>query len=219
MAAIIGLFLLILLVIWARKRYLEKIRLLHQELEDKREAAFRQETDIAKMQEKVDQVQAESRANILTLELIMRIITVITPGMKWDLVMENLTVYLLRTPGVVAFEIARKKGEKLEIEGYSELTRSYISARVPYDPEDCLACYCQVNNKPVHITDIVSEYKKYLLDRDTRIEVYTSAIGVPMYLEHSQKASLFLFSDQKDFFDTSSLKALGVVAAYIEQIV
>jgi hypothetical protein len=149
----------------------------------------------------------------------MRIISVITPGMKWDLVMENLTLYLLRTPGVVAFEIARKKGDKLEIEGFSELTRSFISARVPYDPEDCLACYCQVNNKPLHVANLAIDHKKYLLERDSRIEVYQSAIGVPLYLEHSQKASLFLFSDRKGFFDTRSLKALGVVAAYIEQIV
>jgi hypothetical protein len=216
---IIGAVILILLLRWARKRYNGRLRLLHEELESKREAAFRQESDIVKMQENLDQVRAESRANILTLELLMRIISVITPGMKWDLVMENLTLYLLKTPGVVAFEIARKKGEKLEIEGFSELTRSFISARVPYDAEDCLACYCQVNNKPVHIANIAREYKDYLLERDSRIEVYKSAIGVPLYLEHSQKASLFLFSNEEDYFDTSSLKALGVVAAYIEQIV
>lgn len=216
---IIAILILFVVLRWARKRYRERLRLLHEELETKREAAFRQETDIARMQENLNQVRAESLANILTLELLMRMISVITPGMKWDLVLENLALYLLRTPGVVAFEIGRKKGDRLEIEGFSDFTRSYISARVPYDPEDCLACYCQVNNEPVHIANIARDYKQYLKERDKRIEVYTSSIGVPLYLEHPQKASLFLFSDREDFFDTSSLKALGVIAAYIEQIV
>jgi hypothetical protein len=215
---ILGL-ILIETVRWFRRRYREKVRLLNEALESKREAAFKQENDMAKIQEDLDQVKAESRANILTLELLMRIISVISPGMKWDLVLENLAVYLLRSPGVVAFEIGRKKGDKLEIEGYSNYTRSFISAWEPYNAEDCLACYCQVNNEPVHIANIARDYRKYLLERDKRIEVYTSAIGVPLYLEHSQKASLFLFSDNEDFFDTSSLKALGVLAAYIEQIV
>ena len=201
-----------------RKRYRTKIDSLAKELKSTKVEATIQEANLEQIQKKQQLEETDLRITSITLELLRRLILKINPEMKWDLVLEHLSVDLMRIPGVIAFEIARKQGKKIEFEGYSELTRSFISASTNCDPMTCLAAHCFEQNKPVIFNDISKANLEILEDQDKRIEVYKSLVGVPFYLQHSQEAFLFLYSNKTDFFDEYNAKTLGILSAYLEQI-
>ncbi len=201
-----------------RKRYREKIDSLIKELKSTKAEASLQEANLEQIQKKQQSEETDLRITSLTLELLRRLILKINPGMKWDNVLEHLSIDLMRIPGVIAFEIARKQGNKIEFEGYSELTMSFTSATAANNPSTCLAAYCLERNKSIILDDVSQASRELLGDRDKRIEVYKSVVGVTFYLQQSQKAILFLYADKTDFFDEYNLRTLGVLAAYLEQI-
>ncbi len=51
------------------------------------------------------------RAHMLSMDIMHRLISKVTPGMKWDLVLEIISIDLLKFPGVVAFEIGTRQGK------------------------------------------------------------------------------------------------------------
>ncbi len=53
---------------------------------------------------------------------------------------------------------------------------------------------------------------------DRRLDHYKSAISVPFYLEN-EPAIFSVYSDKSGLFDEYSLKAMGVFATYLEQII
>jgi hypothetical protein len=169
----------------------------------------------AKKEKKTD--QRLLRAHLLSMEIMHRLISKINPGMKWDVVLEIISIDILKLPGVVAFEIGTRSGKSIEFEGFNELVRNFTVDRVAYDPRSNLSSYCMEIAQPVVFNDLNEDAGRLLSDWDQRLKQYASAISVPFYLEKKQ-AVLSIYSEQLDLFDDYSLKAMSVFATYLEQI-
>jgi hypothetical protein len=137
--------------------------------------------------------------------------------MKWDEVLEIISIDMLKLPGVVAFEIGTRKDKGLEFEGYSEKVRNYTSERIAYHPEKNLSSYCIKHGKPCMFHQIEEEAPGLLPDWDRRLEKYKSSISVPFFLE-SAPAVFSVYSDRAELFDMYAQKAISVFVAYLEQI-
>lgn len=66
--------------------------------------------------------------------------------------------------------------------------------------------------------NIAEDAMRLMSNPDKRLEQYKSAISVPFYLEN-EPAILSLYSNRTGLFDEYSLKAIGVFATYLEQII
>ena len=65
--------------------------------------------------------------------------------------------------------------------------------------------------------NIVEDSNGLISKTDRRLDHYKSAISVPFYIEN--KPAIFsVYSDKPNLFDEYSLKAMGVFATYLEQI-
>ena len=137
--------------------------------------------------------------------------------MKWDAVLEIISIDMLKLPGVVAFEIGSRNGKYIEFEGYSEKVRNYTGERIEYNPDINLSSYCIEHTKPFMFNHIEDQAIRLLPDWDRRLDKYESSISVPFFLE-SKHAIFSIYSDKVDLFDIYAQKAMSVFAAYLEQI-
>ncbi len=137
--------------------------------------------------------------------------------MKWDVVLEVISLDLLKFPGVIAFEIGTRKDNHIEFEGYSERVQSFTTSRVKYEPEANLASYTLNKSRPMTYNNIEEDSNKLISKPNRRLDHYKSAISVPFYL-NNKPAILSVYSDKPGLFDEYSLKAMGVFATYLEQI-
>jgi hypothetical protein len=138
--------------------------------------------------------------------------------MKWDLVLEIISIDLLKFPGVVAFEIGRRQGKSLEFEGYSEYSKGFTTASVKYQPNSYLSSYTMELAKPMIFNDLKEDIESLSLEKEKRLNHYRSAVCVPFYLEKNP-AILILYSDKPGYFNKYGLKAIDVFTAYLEQII
>ncbi len=172
---------------------------------------------MSKVKEEMKLIQRQHRANLLILEIMHRLISKLAPDMKWDMVLEIISLDLLKLPGVVAFEIGIRVGEDIEFEGYSERVKGFTTARMQFDSNTCLAAYCIYGAKALVFNNLTEQSKTLLTKRDRRLDSYKSAISVPFYL-NNKNAILSIYSDKEDLFDDYTLKAMSVFATYLEQI-
>ncbi len=215
------LFLMVLiltLVLFNRRRkYSRNITRLTQGLQLEKEVIEKKDADLMKAKKDIKLEQIHIRAHMLSLELMHRLISKVTPGMKWDVVLEIISLDLLKFPGVIAFEIGTRKGKHIEFEGYSERVRSFTTSRIEYEPEANLASYTLSSSKSMIYNNIEEDSNGLISKPDRRLDHYKSAISVPFYLEN--KPAIFsVYSDKPGLFDEYSLKAMGVFATYLEQI-
>ncbi len=212
LAAVVFLF-------WSQKR---KFRLalskLNQGLEAKNVEVYKQEADLNKVREEMRLKQRERKANLLILEVMHRLISKIGPETKWELILETMSLDLLKLPGVIAFEIGVHRGKHIEFEGYSEKVRGFTSAKVPFDPGKSLAAYCITNAKAFIFKRLPEEATAILDKKDLRIGGYKAAISVPFYIKNNH-AIITLYADKEDLFDEYTRKTIQIFATYLEQIV
>ena len=218
---ILGLMLtgiLVYLFFSQKRRFKLVLTALNQGLKAKEEEVVKQEADLLKVREEVRLKQRERKANLLVLEIMLRLISKIGPSTKWDLVLENISTDLLKLPGVEAFEIGVHRGKNLEFEGYSERVRGFTSAKVPFDPDISLAAYCIAHAKPFLFNRLKDEGHVLLKKKDTRIAAYKAAISVPFYI-NNHEAILTVYAGKEDLFDEHMRKAFQIFASYLEQII
>jgi hypothetical protein len=187
-------------------------------LEAENKELKKRDADLSIARQEMKLKQAQSKVNILILEVMHRLIAKISSDMKWDLVLEIISLDLLKLPGVVAFEIGTRAGKFIQFEGYSEHSKNFTSAQRPDNPDTCLAAYCIYHAKSFVFNNLAEQSKKLLIKRDKKLEEYKSAISVPFYL-NNKNAIIFIYSDTEDLFDDYALKAMEIFAAYLEQII
>jgi hypothetical protein len=218
----ISLVLFLSLLSWylinRKRKYSHDISVLTRGLESEKEVIEKKEADLLKAKKDIRQDQIQIRIHMLSLDIMHRLISKISPGMKWDMVLEILSIDLIKFPGVIAFEIGVRKGKQIEFEGFSERVKSFTSSRLPYDPDANLASHTMNGSKPMIFNNLPDDARRLVSSTDTRLGHYKSAISVPFYLEN-ERAILSLYSDKPGLFDDYSLKAMGVFASYLEQII
>jgi ligand-binding sensor domain-containing protein len=218
----ISLVLLISLLSWylvnRKRKYSHDISVLTRGLQTEKEVLEKKDADLQKAQKDIKQDQLQMRIHMLSLDIMHRLISKISPGMKWDLVLEILSIDLIRFPGVVAFEIGVRKGKEIEFEGFSEEVKSFTSSHIPFAPDTNLASYTLNASKSIIFNNIPEDAQRLISAPDKRLVKYKSAISVPFYLEN-ERAILSLYSNKPGLFDDYSLKAMGVFASYLEQII
>ncbi len=208
----------IILIMWyRRKRYLANTARLTEGLRMEKDALEQRDADLHEVKKEAQLEHRQVRAHMLTLEIMHRLISKITPGMKWEETLEMISLILLKLPGVVAFEIGIREGNHIQFEGYSEWVRNFTSDRVPYDPAVSLAAYCMEKAQPTLINQLASEAIKLVPSWDRRLNRYGSAISVPFFLENRQ-AILSIYSDKEALFNDYALKAMTIFVTYLEQI-
>ena len=213
--------LLLVLILWLflyrKRQYSEYIKRLNRGLQIEKEALEKRDADLVNVKKKIQFEHRQLRAHMLSMEIMHRLISKVTPGMKWDVVLEIISIDLLKLPGVMAFEIGTREGKFIELEGFSERVRNFTTERISYNPDVNLAAYCIENAKPLMFNHIEEEVDRILSEWDCRLTKYKSVISVPFYLENKH-AVLSIYSDKADLFDDYSLKAMSVFATYLEQI-
>lgn len=182
-----------------------------------KEAVEQKDADLQEVKKEIYLEQRQLRSHVVSMEILHRLVTKITPGMKWDAVLEIISIDMLKLPGVMAFEIGTRKGKFIEFEGYSEKIRNYTSEKILYNPELNLSSYCIEHEKAFMFSHIEDQATRLLPDWDRRLDKYISSISVPFFLE-SKHAILSVYSDRADLFDMYAQKAIAVFAAYLEQI-
>ncbi len=175
------------------------------------------EADLQKVKKEIYLEQRQIRSHVVSMEILHRLVSKITPDMKWDTVLETISIDMLKLPGVMAFEIGSRKGKFIEFEGYSQKVRNYTSERILYNPDTNLSSYCIEHENAFMFNHIEDQAVRLLPDWDRRLDKYKSSISVPFFLE-SKHAILSVYSDKEELFDVYALKAISVFAAYLEQI-
>jgi len=218
----ISLFLVILILtlflVSRKRKYSHNITQLTQGLQLEKQEIEKKDADLLKARKDIQSDQLQIRAHMLSMEIMHRLISRVSPGMNWDLILEIISIDLLRFPGVVAFEIGVRKSGHIEFEGYSERVRSFTSSRITYEPEANLASYTINRSRSMIYNDIPEDAMRLIFKPDKRLDQYKSAISVPFYLEN-EPAILSLYSNKTGLFDEYSLKAMGAFATYLEQII
>jgi len=218
----ISIFLVILILtlflMHRKRKYSYNISQLTQGLQLEKEEIEKKDADLLKAKKNSQSDQLQIRAHMLSMEIMHRLISKVSPGMKWDVVLEILSIDLLRFPGVVAFEIGVRKGKQIDFEGYSDRVRSFTTSHITYEPDANLASFTMNRSRSMIYNNIPEDVKRLISKPDKRLEHYKSAISVPFYLEN-ESAILTLYSNKPDLFDEYSLKAMGVFATYLEQII
>jgi hypothetical protein len=217
---VLGGFVLILvfgMFFYQRRKQGAYIESLTRGLQREKKAAEERNADLEEVKKEIYFEQRQLRSHVLGMEILNRLVSSISPGMKWDEIMEIISIDLLKLPGVMAFEIGTRKGKFIEFEGYSEKVRNYTSERIEYDPDTNLSSYCIAHEKPFTFNHIEDQAIRLLPDWDRRLDKYRSSISVPFKLE-SRQAILSVYSDKAELFDLYAQKAMSVFAAYLEQI-
>lgn len=220
-ASIFIAFLLICLVVFLLKRkrgYMQKISELKQVLRQDKTEIERTAADLKQAEENIVFEQNRSRAQLFGMEIVRRLISKISPGMKWDMVLEIISDDLLKFPGIVAFEIASRKGKNIELEGYAEHKKGFTSASLPYQPEADFACHALDIGRPMLFNQLKMEMESLSLDKAERLAPYESALSVPFFLKN-QSAVIIIYSNNPDYFTKYGIKAIEVFAAYLDQII
>jgi len=204
---LLGMLLLLLIagLFFYQRRKLEK------------NAAEQRDVDLQEVKKEIYLEHRQIRSHVVSMEILHRLISKINPGMKWDAVLEIISIDLLKLPGVMAFEIGSRKGKFIEFEGYSEKVRNYTSERILYNPDINLSSHCMEHEKAFMFNHIEDQAVRLLPEWDRRLDRYKSSISVPFFLE-SRQAILSVYSDKTDLFDVYAEKAISVFAAYLEQI-
>jgi ligand-binding sensor domain-containing protein len=201
-----------------RRKYSLNITRLTQGLQLEKEEIEKKDADLMQAKKDIKLEQRHIRAHLLSMEIMHRLISKVNPGMKWDVVLEIISIDLLKFPGVIAFEIGTRTGKYIEFEGFSERARSFTTDRIEYEPETNLASYTMNRSKSMIYNDIEEDASMLITKRDRRLDQYKSAISVPFYLEN-KPSILSVYSAKPGLFDEYSLKAIGVFATYLEQII
>jgi len=213
------MFLILMLFLFNRRRkYSHNITRLTQGLQLEKEVIEKKDADLVKAKKDIKLEKLQIRAHMLSMEIMHRLISKVTPGMKWDVVLEIISLDLLKFPGVIAFEIGTRKGKHIEFEGYSDRVKSFTTSRIEYEPESNLASYTMNRSMSMIYNNIEEDSIGIISKPDRRLDHYKSAISVPFYLEN-EPAIFSVYSDKSGLFDEYSLKAMGVFATYLEQII
>jgi ligand-binding sensor domain-containing protein len=215
--AISMLVLLLMLFYYQRKKHGAYIHKLTEGLQQEKKAVEQREADLQEVKKEIYLDQRQLRSHAISMEVLHRLISKISPGMKWESILEIISIDMLKLPGVVAFEFGIREGKFLEFEGYSEKIRNYTSERIVYNPEVNLSSYCIEHAKPFLFNHIEDQSLRLLPKWDHRLDQYKSSISVPFILE-SRQAIFSVYSDKGNLFDVYAQKAIAVFAAYVEQI-
>jgi sugar lactone lactonase YvrE len=194
-----------------------RINRLSQGLQLEKRAVEQRDADLQEVKKEIVLEQRQLRSHVVGMEILHRLISKITPGMKWDAVLEVISIDMLKLPGVVAFEIGVRKGKFMEFEGYSEKVRNYTTERIAYNPQTNLSSYCIEHSKTYLFNHLEADAIRLLPDWDRRLSKYKAAISVPLFLE-SNHAIFSIYSDKAGLYDAYAQKAISVFAAYLEQI-
>jgi hypothetical protein len=197
---------------------MQKISELKQVLRQDKTEIERTAADLKQAEENIVFEQNRSRAQLFGMEIVRRLISKISPGMKWDMVLEIISDDLLKFPGIVAFEIASRKGKNIELEGYAEHKKGFTSASLPYQPEADFACHALDIGRPMLFNQLKMEMESLSLDKAERLAPYESALSVPFFLKN-QSAVIIIYSNNPDYFTKYGIKAIEVFAAYLDQII
>ncbi len=215
--AICMLVMFLGLFYYQRRKQGAYIHKLTEGLQLEKKAVEQREADLQEVKKEIYLDQRQLRSHALSMEILHRLISKITPGMKWESILEIISIDMLKLPGVVAFEFGIREGKFLEFEGYSEKIRNYTSERIVYNPEVNLSSYCIDNAKPFMFNHIEDQALRLLPRWDHRLDQYKSSISVPFIME-SKQAIFSVYSEKANLFDIYAQKAMAVFAAYIEQI-
>lgn len=215
--ALLILGVTIIYVVARRKKYRQSISELARGLQAEKEEIEKRTADLEKAKDHILIEQRHVRAQRVSMEIMHRLITRVSPGMKWDVVLEILSIELMKFPGVVAFEIGSRKGKYIEFEGFSERAGTFTSARVEYNPDENISSYTIDISKPMIYNQLKNDVERLSLQPEKRLGYYKSAISVPFYLE-KEPGVLTLYADKTDHFTKYGLQAMGVFATYLEQI-
>ena len=217
-AVVILLVLTFMLYLFSRrKRYSLNISELSRGLQEEKIEIEKKTADLEEAKGHILMEQRLVRAQSLSMEIMHRLISKVSPGMKWDVVLEIISIDLLNFPGVVAFEIGSRKGDHIEFEGYSDKVRNFTNARVEYKPRENFSSYTLDLAEPMIYNDLNGDAERLSLKREKRLSHFKSAIIVPFYLEKNP-AVLSLYAMEADHFTKHGLQAMDVFATYLEQI-
>jgi hypothetical protein len=210
--------IVIILLIKSKQKYRQNISKLTQGLQQEQDEIVRRDADLEKAKDSIQFEQRQIRAQTFSLEIIRRLVSKINPGMKWDMVMEVISIDLLKFPGVVAFEIGTRNGKYIDLEGYSEHKKGFTTTRFEHQPEANFSSYALDCARPMIFDVLEEEFEGLTLKKEKRLNHYLSAVSVPFYLEN-KPAVLLLYSDKPRYFTKFGLKAIEVFTTYLEQIV
>jgi ligand-binding sensor domain-containing protein len=219
----VGLFCALLLgllvgyLLNRKHTYRQKISELSRVLLQEKSEMKRTHADLAYAKDSMVLEQRQLRAQLFSLEIIRRLISKISPGMKWELVLEIIANDLLRFPGIVAFEIGVRQGAYLEREGYAAHLDNFTTARLAYQPKVDFCSYAMDLGRPMIFSHLKEEIRRLSLEEEKRLAPYQSALCVPFYLKN-KPAMLFIYSDKPEYFTRYGIKAIEVFVAYLDQI-
>jgi ligand-binding sensor domain-containing protein len=217
---LVALILLSFLVLWwAQKRKLRQTREnLGHALEEEQEELKKQEADLSQVRAEMRLLNRESKANLLILEILHRLITKISPTTQWEAMLEIISQDLLKLPGVVAFEIGLREGTEIHFEGYSEHKKDFFTFSEAFDPDTSLGAKSMVSAKAQIVKRLGQDGQILSRENEKRLAGHESAICVPFFV-NNKNAVFAIYADQEDWFDEFTAKAMEVFTAYLEQII
>jgi ligand-binding sensor domain-containing protein len=215
---LVFLSLFFVVIVFIKQKYKRDIDILAKGNYLEKKEIEKRETKLAKVEHNLLSRHHLVRTQMLSLEIIRRLISKIEVGMKWDLILEIISIDILKFPGVVAFEIGIRSGDQINFEGYSEKSKKFTSDRVDYQLHNNLASYTISLSKPMIYNNLSEDIKYLNLKNVQRHGNYKSAIYVPFY-HRKEEAILILYSNKQGYFTQFGLKAVDVFTTYLEQII
>lgn len=197
-----------------QRRFRLKLEALNTELEHEKEENEKVEEDLEKAKAEIEVEKMELKLNLLSFEILKRLITKIEAETPWQEALKLTESYLLKIPGVNGFELATLEGDKINLEGYSERTKDFFKNKIAASHNFINSCIH--SKKPFTISDL-QQHLINTLQTEERLTEFKSAVIVPFSFK-KQPSALILYADRLDYFDEYNIKAMEVFAAYLNRI-
>jgi hypothetical protein len=206
----------LIILIWRlnSRRYKRKITNLESRLQEKSHLLSKEAIEIEDLQAKAQSGKSDVNKFLLaSLDLIYEVTENTDAGMKWDHILEHLSIAKLKLPHTVAFEIGilNKGSNKLLIEGYSHANKGF------YQREEEWARLLSIYSDTI-MTQKAICFDGSEIDRDHYSKwtgAFQTIISVPFILGGKKDAVIALYG-YKELDNEYVLKAIKSIANYLE---
>ncbi|NNF35720.1 MAG: hypothetical protein HKN68_16550, partial [Saprospiraceae bacterium] len=145
------------------------------------------------------------------MEVLGSIISRLNFGIKWDFILEELSISLFRLNNVDAFIICwKERNNAIVYEGATRNQKLY--GRIDDAINNSLLNQCIIKGKVILIESL-----EEISDSDPTFASYKSVAGMPFHLGAKGKGAIFLMSTET--LDQGHLSLLHPLSSYLEQII
>jgi len=145
------------------------------------------------------------------MEILGNIISRLNQGIKWDFILEELSISLIRLNSVDAFIICWKERKNIIV--YEGATRNQkLYGKTEQATNHSLLNQCIMNGKVILVENL-----KDITDDDPIFASYNAVAGMPFHLGSKGNGAIFLMSTRQ--LDQGHVSFLLPLSSYLEQII